>query len=110
MGANGENAADGWMWFKARSFSEQAAEFYLPIGAGRFSARKSIAPATEFDWEDTEVYESIRSVMRTYNVSPKESEFEPLFQAMRDEILLNQRPVDEILTQYAADATQLLSS
>lgn len=110
MGSSGENQADGWTWFKERSFSDASAQFYLPIGAGRFSARKSIAPATEFDWEDTEVYESIRPVMRTYDVSPKEAEFEPLFLAMRDEILLNQRPVAEILAQYAADATALLAS
>lgn len=110
MGSGGENPADGWTWFKERSFSPAAAEFYLPIGAGRFSANKSVAPATEFDWEDAEVYDSIRPVMRTYSVSPKESEFEPLYQAMRDEILLNQRPVAEILAQYAAEATALVNS
>ena len=98
-----------WSWYKERSFSEKAGEIYAPIGGGRFPPRKSITPAVLYEWEDTEVYESIRPTLRTYRTSPKESEWLTLWEAAWDEMILGTRPVGEILDQLAEESTALVS-
>jgi ABC-type glycerol-3-phosphate transport system substrate-binding protein len=98
-----------WAWYKERSFSEEAARIYATIGGGRFPSRKSVAPATVYEWEDTEVYEAVRPTLRTYRTSPKESEWSTLWQAAWDEMALQTRPVAEILDQLAEESTQLVS-
>jgi ABC-type glycerol-3-phosphate transport system substrate-binding protein len=109
FGSKPEYPEAAWTWYKERSFSEAAAKIYASIGGGRFPSRKSVAPQTVYAWEDTEVYEAIRPILRPYRVSPKESEFIPLFNAAWDEMVLQSRPVEEILSQLATEATQLLS-
>ncbi len=103
-----EFADAAWAWYKERSFSDAAAMIYAPIGGGRFPSRKSVAPATVYSWEDTEVYEAIRPTLRTYRTSPKESEFTSLFQPAWDEMVLQTRPVADILAQLAQECTALV--
>lgn len=98
-----------WAWYKERSFSPEAARIYAPIGGGRFPSRKSIAPAKLYDWEDTDVYEAVRPMLRTYRVSPKESEWLSLWQVAWDEMALATRPVTQILDQLAQESTALVS-
>lgn len=97
-----------WTWYKERSFSEMAAKIYAQIGGGRFPSRKSVAPQKLFDWEDTEIYEAIRPILRTYRTSPKEAEWTALYQAAYDEMILATRPIEEILGQLAENATALV--
>ncbi|MBV7333329.1 substrate-binding domain-containing protein [Chloroflexi bacterium TSY] len=97
-----------WTWYKERSFSEEATKIYAQIGGGRFPSRKSVSPQTVYEWEDTEVYESVRPILRTYRTSPKESEWTALYQAAYDEMILATRPIEEILGQLAEDATLLV--
>jgi multiple sugar transport system substrate-binding protein len=104
-----ESPEAGWTWYKERSFSPTAGQIYASIGGGRFPSRKSMAPATLYDWEDTEVYESIRPILRTYRTSPKESEWTTLWQAAWDEMILGTRPIEEILGQLAEESTQLVN-
>ncbi len=103
------NAGGAWNWYKERSFSETAGEIYAPIGGGRFPPRKSITPAVLYEWEDTEVYESIRPNLRTYRASPKESEWVTMWGAAWDEMSLGTRPVAEILDQLAQESVSLVS-
>lgn len=103
------NPTGAWNWYKERSFSETANEIYAPIGGGRFPPRKSISPAVLYDWEDTEVYESVRPNLRTYVASPKESEWVTMWEAAWDEMSLGTRPVSEILDQLAEESTSLVS-
>ncbi len=103
-----ENPIAAFAWYKERSFSDAAAQIYAAIGGGRFPSRKSVAPATVYDWEDTEVYEAIRPTLRTYRTSPKEAEFSALYTAAWDEMVLQTRPVEEILAQLAQEATALV--
>lgn len=98
-----------WAWYKERSFSDAAAQIYAAIGGGRFPSRKQVAPATVYSWEDTEVYEAIRPILRPYRTSPKEAEFTALYGPAWDEMVLQTRPVEEILTQLAAESTDLIS-
>jgi len=98
-----------WTWYKERSFSDAAAKIYASIGGGRFPSRKTVAPATVYDWEDTEVYEAIRPILHPYRTSPKESEFTEMWHAAWDELVLQTRPVEEIMAQLAQEATDLLS-
>lgn len=102
------NAA--WTWYKERSFSEAAARIYAKIGGGRFPSIKKVAPATVYPWEDTEVYEAIRPILRTYRTSPKESEWITLWNAAWDEMLLGTRPVEEILGQFTQESTALVNT
>ena len=94
-------------WYKERSFSEAAYKIYGPIGVGPFPSRKSIAPVAVFPFEDTEVYESIRPTMHAYRTSPKETEFSALFTAAYDEMILETRPIEQILAQLAEEAEAL---
>jgi ABC-type glycerol-3-phosphate transport system substrate-binding protein len=102
-----ENPQAAFAWYKERSFSDASSKIYASIGGGRFPSRKSVAPATVYAWEDTEVYEAIRPTLRTYRTAPKEAEFNALYQAAWDEMVLQTRPVEEILAQLAQEASQL---
>ena len=108
FGAKPDYPEAAWTYYKERSFSDAAAKIFASIGGGRFPSRKSIAPATVYSWEDTEVYEAIRPILHAYRTSPKEAEFTPMFNAAWDEMILQTRPVEEILGQLAQEATALL--
>ncbi len=100
-----------WAWYKERSFSEAAAGIYASIGGGRFPSIKSVAPATVYEWEDTEVYEAIRPILRTYSTSPQESEWiNTYWNVAWDEMVLATRPIEEILGQLAEESTALVNS
>ncbi len=105
------NVDPAWAWYKERSFSEAAAGIYAKIGGGRFPSIKRVAPATVYEWEDTEVYEAIRPILRTYRTSPKESEWiNTYWNVAWDEMVLGTRPVEEILGQLAEESTALVNS
>ena len=105
------NVDPAWAWYKERSFSEAAAGIYAKIGGGRFPSIKRVAPATVYEWEDTEVYEAIRPILRTYRTSPKESEWiNTYWNVAWDEMVLATRPVEEILGQLAEESTALVNS
>jgi multiple sugar transport system substrate-binding protein len=103
------DASAAWTWYKERSFSPKAGEIYAAIGGGRFPSNRNIAPAVLYEWEDTEVYESIRPILRPYSASPKESEFVEMWGAAWDEMVLGTRSVPEVLEQLASEATDLVA-
>lgn len=108
----GQNASDpeaAWTWYKERTFSDTANELYIAAGTGRFPIKKDVAAISEYEWEDTDVYELIRPTMETYRSSPKEVEFGALFKTAFDEMVLETRPVSDILNQLAEDATDLVA-
>ena len=109
FGKSPEHPDAAWTWYKERSFSEKSSELYALIGGGRFPSRKSVSPAVVYEWEDVQVYDAIRPTLRAYSVSPKESEFIELWNAAWDEMVLEMRPVPEILGQLAQEATELVN-
>lgn len=109
FGSAPENPAAAWTWYKERSFSATAATLYASIGGSRFPSRKSMAPTTLYAWEDTEVYEAVRPMLRTYRTSPKESEWLSLWQAAWDEMVLATRPIEEVLGQLAEESVTLVN-
>jgi ABC-type glycerol-3-phosphate transport system substrate-binding protein len=108
MGADAQNPMEGWIWYKERSWSEAALTIYVPIGNGRFPALKRLEPQYEYDWENVEMYDALRPTMVAYTVSPKESEFNGLFEAAYDEMILQTRPIEDILGQLAEETTDLM--
>lgn len=108
FGQSPENPNEAWSWYKERSFSEEATKLYAQIGGGRFPSRKTVSPFVVYDWEDVSVYDMIRPTLRGYLVSPKESEFNQLWGAAWDEMVLATRPIKEILDQLAEESTALL--
>ena len=82
---------------------------FVPIGNGRFPALKALEPKTEYDWENVEMYDALRPTMVEYTVSPKESEFNELFEAAYDEMILQTRPIEDILGQLAQETTELMN-
>ena len=109
LGADAEHPQEGWTWYKERSWSEAALIMFVPIGNGRFPALKALEPKTEYDWENVEMYDALRPTMVEYTVSPKESEFNELFEAAYDEMILQTRPIEDILGQLAQETTELMN-
>lgn len=110
LGRDTQNVEAAWDWYKERSFSPAASTFYLSgVGTGRFPIMKGVASQSEHAWEDTDIYELITPTMESYRSSPREVEFGGLFKTAFDEMVLDTRPIPEILNQLADDATALMT-
>lgn len=110
MGAEGANTNGGWLWYKERSFSEKANELYTSTGAGRFPVRRDLAPATVYEFEDLDFFNSIRDSMYATRVIDEQARFDETFGTTWDELALQDGDIPAKLAELTAAADQLVAS
>lgn len=97
-----------WIWYKDRAISDYGNRLWATLGSGRVPLLSSGEPAPEYDWEDVEVYKKLASTARRAVVTPVDAQFDELFFAAYDEMILEARPIGDILAQLADQATALI--
>lgn len=109
MGTKGENTNGGWAWYKERSFSETANDLYTSTGAGRFPVRRDLEPASVYDFEDVEFFNSIREEMFATRVIDEQAKFDDAFGTTWDELALQDGDIAAGLANLATTADQLVA-